>query len=111
MTPLAAAAASGAVKPGGSRDGSAGRGVPSLLREEGWWVGWGGVKSLTQETLHHCSGAAALSLSSEVIDHGRQQQTCASQLSGGRGGGGGRGWKGDADLDKGSPASHTSHSE
>lgn len=90
MTPLAAAAAaSGAVKPGGSRDGSAGRGVPSLLREEGWWVGGvGGVKSLTQETLHHCSGAAALSLSSEVIDHGRQQQTCASQLSGGRGGGG-----------------------
>lgn len=74
-------------------------------RRVGGWEGVGGVKSLTQETLHHCSGAAALSLSSEVIDHGRQQQTCASQLSGGGV------WKGDADLDKGSPASHTSHSE
>lgn len=87
MTPLAAAA-SGAVTPGGSRDGSAGSAVPSLLREGGLAVGGGGGESLVQESLHHCSGAAALSLSSEVIDHGRQQRTCASQLSkeGGRDG-------------------------
>lgn len=75
-------------------------------------VGGAGVKSLAQETLHHCSGAAALSLSSEVIDHGRQQQTCASQLS--KEGGWARGgWGGRVTLiwikDLRHP--HTSHSE
>lgn len=67
--------------------------------------GGGKVEALSQAVLH-CSDAAALSLSSEVIDGGRQQQTCVSQLSSEA-----KGWKGDADLDKGSPTSHTSHWE